>query len=149
MIREKPQSNNKYNINYIQTENVNFGNINISLNNAHVNKPINSSNINKELINNIKSILLEKTKQIEEKDVIGKLYSDKRDKNIELFSNLKDKTDLSHISNYSVISFLILSTWGNTEKVGLTEVQIYDRKGKKINIIECHVFNGAEEGINK
>ncbi len=150
LIKEKPQSNNKYNINYIQTENVNFGNINISLNNANMNKPINSSSINKELINNIKSILLDKSKQIEEdKEIITPLYSDKRKKNFELFSNIKEKTDLSHISNYSVISFLIQSTWGNLDKVGLTEIQIFDKKGKKINIIECHVFNGAEDGINK
>jgi len=85
LTKEKPQSNNKYNINYIQTENVNFGNINISLNNANMNKPINSSNINKELINNIKSILLDKSKQIEEeKEIIAPIYSDKRKKNFEL-----------------------------------------------------------------
>jgi hypothetical protein len=150
LTKEKPQSNNKYNINYIQTENVNFGNINISLNNANMNKPINSSNINKELINNIKSILLDKSKQIEEeKEIIAPIYSDKRKKNFELYSNIKEKTDLSHISNYSVISFIIQSTWGNLDKVGLTEIQIFDKKGKKINIIECHVFNGAEDGINK
>lgn len=51
--------------------------------------------------------------------------------------------------DYSVISIIILSTWGNTEKTGLTEVQIFDSKNKKIDIIECHVFNGVEDGINK
>lgn len=44
---------------------------------------------------------------------------------------------------------MVHSTWGNLEKVGLTEVQIFDKKSKKIDILECHVFNGNDEGINK
>jgi len=34
-------------------------------------------------------------------------------------------------------------------KCGLTEVQLFDEKNRKIEIKECHVFNGSEDGINK
>lgn len=130
---------------------MNFGNINISLNNTNLDKPIiNTSNLNKDLINNIKSIFLNKNKEINEEEELNLiLKTDKKEKLFDIYSNFKEKADLTHISNFSVISFVIVSTWGNNEKVGLTEIQIFDKKGKKINIIECHVFNGNEEGINK
>jgi hypothetical protein len=48
-----------------------------------------------------------------------------------------------------VISIIIISTWGNQDRLGLTEIQIFDSKNKKIDIIECHVFNGNEDNINK
>ena len=48
-----------------------------------------------------------------------------------------------------MISIVILSTWGNLEKLGITEIQIFDNKNKKIEIIECHAFNGQDDGINK
>ena len=41
------------------------------------------------------------------------------------------------------------SNWGNMGKCGLTEVQFLDEKNKKVEIKECHVFNGSSEGINK
>jgi hypothetical protein len=71
-----------------------------------------------------------------------------KDKKVEFnpTSSIKSK---SSFENFSIISMKILSTWGNNESVGLTEIQLLDNKFKKINIIECHIYNGEEEGLSK
>jgi hypothetical protein len=44
-----------------------------------------------------------------------------------------------------------MSNYGNSDKIGLTEVQIFDRTNKKINIIDCKIDSteGNEIGIIK
>jgi hypothetical protein len=53
------------------------------------------------------------------------------------------------LSDYSAISLHVHSNWGNLGKCGLTEIQLLDEKNRKIEIKECHVFNGSEDTINK
>ena len=64
------------------------------------------------------------------------------------------KSNLSIIKNkiildYSALSININSTWGNLTKCGLTEIQLVDEKNRKIEIKECHVFNGSENYISR
>ncbi len=44
-----------------------------------------------------------------------------------------------------------MTNYGHSEKIGLTEVQIFDRTNRKINIIDCKLDNteGNEIGIIK
>lgn len=51
--------------------------------------------------------------------------------------------------NFSVISLHIVSNWGHKAKVGITEIQLYDSKKRKIQIADCHVFNGNEDEIGR
>lgn len=51
--------------------------------------------------------------------------------------------------NFSVISLHIISNWGHKAKVGITEIQLYDAKKRKIQIADCHVFNGNEDEIGR
>ena len=51
--------------------------------------------------------------------------------------------------NYSVVNIVIKSNWGNKTKTGITEVQLYDHKHRRIPIAVCHVFNGSEDNIGR
>jgi hypothetical protein len=62
----------------------------------------------------------------------------------------------SQSSNYNIIldslssvSFVIISNWGNVEKVGLTEIELFDTNCKRVEIMECQVSNGSDTGIAK
>jgi len=141
----------------------NNSNININSNNNNNNNNLNEvPNLLKSSFSNLTSSLKDKTKMfdynenVEEmalkkpnflrtsqtlKDIVGVINSPN--------STSKSCTIIIKWIDYSVLSLVVHSTWGNLEKVGLTEVQIFDKKSKKIDILECHVFNGNDEGINK
>ena len=66
--------------------------------------------------------------------------------NTDVSSNNSKK---NKFNNYSALSLIINSNWGDLNKVGITEIQLFDIKKRKIPISECHVFNGNEENIYK
>ena len=66
--------------------------------------------------------------------------------NTDISSNNSKK---NKFNNYSALSLIINSNWGDLNKVGITEIQLFDIKKRKIPISECHVFNGNEENIYK
>ena len=66
--------------------------------------------------------------------------------NTDVSSNNSKK---NKFDNYSALSLIIISNWGDLNKVGITEIQLFDIKKRKIPISECHVFNGNEENISR
>ena len=66
--------------------------------------------------------------------------------NTDVSSNNSKK---NKFNNYSALSLIIISNWGDLNKVGITEIQLFDIKKRKIPISECHVFNGNEENISR
>ena len=66
--------------------------------------------------------------------------------NTDISSNNSKK---NKFNNYSALSLIINSNWGDLNKVGITEIQLFDIKKRKIPISECHVFNGNEENISR
>ena len=61
----------------------------------------------------------------------------------------KQKKNNINNNNYSIITLIINSNWGNLYKVGITEIQLFDSKKKRIQISECHVLNGDEDNISR
>ena len=43
--------------------------------------------------------------------------------------------------DYKSITINLISNYGHPEKIGLTEIQIFDRTNKKINILDCRIGN--------
>ena len=66
--------------------------------------------------------------------------------NTDISSNNSKK---NKFNNYSALSLIIISNWGHLNKVGITEIQLFDIKKRKIPISECHVFNGNEDNISR
>ncbi len=66
-----------------------------------------------------------------------------------LLTDISSNSKKKKINNYSVITLIIISNWGDLNKVGITEIQLFDNKKRKIPISEVHVFNGNEENISR
>ena len=149
---DKIQSFNKFNINYIQTDNINFGNVNINLNtmnNINNNKFFNKHNGEDD---KLRSSWNSKSESKNLKKIVK--FNDNNDQKSSIIrSNSNSKSPLSSneiiLLDCSMLTIIILSNWGNQYKVGITEIQLFDTKFQKINIIECHVLNGNDHSISK
>ena len=52
-------------------------------------------------------------------------------------------------SNYNSIILLLLSNWGHSEIIGISEVQLIGKNGKRIPIVHCVVSNGKQDTIGR
>lgn len=66
---------------------------------------------------------------------------------LDLIHDVTSKTEKN--SNYNSTIILILSNWGNSSKVGISEIQLLGKNGKKIPIVDCDVFNGTKDEIGR
>jgi hypothetical protein len=155
-VPERVQSVNKFNINYIQTDNINFGNININLstsNNLCTNKLLTKRSDEDKLRSSL-NLNLETKRNKKEVRFTNKNSDDKLEHKLSLskirsntFSPISSKSNLNLDSN--VITISILSNWGHHREVGLTEIQLFDSKLQKISILGSHIVNRNDENVSK
>ena len=123
-------------------------------------QPLNNNNTsNKHSLNNNShnNIANNKQKQQNKTNKLKKLIkiSHKPNKNnftstihsLDLIHDVTSKTEKNSKYNNTII--LILSNWGNSSKVGISEIQLLGKNGKKIPIVDCDVFNGTKDEIGR
>ena len=123
--------------------------------NNNLNKKNNNERENSTLSNRIKSLSFQNNKLInyeivkypideikekeseivENKNNINKINTDEKTNDIKI--NVKNCTLIINIS----------SNWGNKKYLGINEIELYDKKNKKIKISECIVIGGNNQNI--
>ena len=66
---------------------------------------------------------------------------------LDIIAEINSKTKPN--SNYNSIILLLLSNWGHSEIIGISEVQLIGKNGKKIPIVHCVVSNGKQDTIGR
>ena len=66
---------------------------------------------------------------------------------LDIIAEINSKTKPN--SNYNSIILLLLSNWGHSEIIGVSEVQLIGKNGKKIPIVHCVVSNGKQDTIGR
>ena len=66
---------------------------------------------------------------------------------LDIIAEINSKTKQN--SNYNNIILLLLSNWGHSEIIGISEVQLIGKNGKKIPIVHCVVSNGKQDTIGR
>ena len=135
------QKNNKNNVNNI----INNNKSEINNENNNTTNKINNNNNNSNIKNNNtnSNFNINNSNNINNNNIKNNKLSNYN------FTESNNAKNTKKLINYSVITITIISNWGNKDKVGITEIQLFDSKDRKIPISECHVFNGNEEHIGR
>ena len=122
--------------------------------NNHCNKNYDSENNikgNSILSNRIKSLSFQNNKLNNYAVVKYPISEIKDDETIDnknsKINTEQNKNDIKINVNNCTIVINISSNWGNKKYLGINEIELFDKKNKKINISECIVIGGNNQNI--